>query len=122
MESSKLSKLYFVLKGYMQHKEICFFETYALVFQWTTVRLMIIIEVLLQLNSNQVDITAAFLHGKLEEDYKLFFNMPKVFEQYDKRGKLRVLILKKTIYGLCQSPRYFWKYLTKELIPHGYNL
>ena len=42
--------------------------------------------------------------------------MPKGFERYEKCGERRVLRLKKNIYGPCQSPRYFWKYLTQKLI------
>ena len=43
----------------MQIEGIDFFENYAPVVQWTTVRLMIILEVLLGLNSKQVDVTEA---------------------------------------------------------------
>ena len=42
--------------------------------------------------------------------------MPKLFEQYDKRGNLKLLRSKKTLYGLCKIPRYFWKYLTQKLL------
>ena len=45
--------------------------------------------------------------------------MPKGFEQYDKHGKRRVLRLKKNLYGIFQSPRYFCKYLTNILIASG---
>ena len=46
---------------------------------------MLILEVLLELKSKHGDITAEFLHAKLEENEKVFFEMPKIFEQYDKR-------------------------------------
>ena len=46
---------------------INFFKTYAPVVQWTTMRLILILEVLLKLKSKQGDVTAAFLHGELEE-------------------------------------------------------
>ena len=45
--------------------------------------------------------------------------MPKIFDQYDKRGSQRVLRLKKTIYVLRCIPRYVWKYLTHKLIASG---
>ena len=41
--------------------------------------------------------------------------MPNTFDQYDKRGKQRVLSFKKTLYGIFHIPRDFWKYLTKKL-------
>ncbi len=51
----------------MQLEGIDFFETDAPVVQWTTVRLLPILEVLLGLKSKQGDVTAAFLHADLEE-------------------------------------------------------
>ena len=41
--------------------------------------------------------------------------MPQGFKQYDKNGKPKVLKLNRTLYGLCQSPRAFWLYLTENL-------
>ncbi|EJK59956.1 hypothetical protein THAOC_19768 [Thalassiosira oceanica] len=67
---------------------------------WTTVRLMLILEVLLNLKSNkQGNIKAAFLH------------------LHASPGK--VLMLKKTLYGLRQSPRAFWKYMVQEMANVG---
>jgi len=111
----KKFKARFCARGDMQLEGVDFFETYAPVVQWTTVRLMLILEVLLELKSKQGDITAAFLHADLEEDEKVYVEMPKGFEQYDKRGRKKVLKLRKTLYGLRQSPRAFWKYLTQKL-------
>ena len=56
----------------MQLEGINFFETYAPVIQWTTVRLMLILEVFLGLKSKQGDVTAAFLHADLGKDEKVF--------------------------------------------------
>ncbi len=41
--------------------------------------------------------------------------MPLGFKQRGSNGKFKVLRLKKTLYGLRQSPRAFWKYLTENL-------
>ena len=79
-------------------------------FQWTTVCLILIIKVLLRLKSKQGNVTAAFLHGKLEEGKNVYVKTPTRFK---KPGK--VLKLKSTLYGLKQSPRSFWKYLTKAM-------
>ncbi len=37
------------------------------------------------------------------------------FKQHGSNGKFKVLHLKKTLFGLHQSPCAFWKYLTKKL-------
>ena len=63
----------------MQIKGIYFFETYVRVVQWTTVCIILILELLLQLKSNQGDITTEFLYAKFEENKNYFFAMPKGF-------------------------------------------
>ena len=67
------------------------FKTYAPVVQWTTVILMLILEVLLGLKSKQGDITAAFLHADLGKDEKVFVEMPRGFEVKGKNGCPKVL-------------------------------
>jgi hypothetical protein len=110
----KKFKARFCARGDQQLEGIDFFETYAPVVQWTTVRLMLILEILLDLKSKQGDVTAAFLHGELGEDEKVYVKMPLGFR---KAGK--VLKLNKTLYGLRQSPRVFWKYLTNAMLAVG---
>jgi hypothetical protein len=48
---------------------------------------MFVLEVLLGLKSLQGDITCAFLHANLEENKKVYVDMPLGFSQYDKIGK-----------------------------------
>ena len=79
--------------------------------QWTTVQMMLILEIRLKLKSKQGDITVAFLHTYVGKDEKIYVKMPLGFR---KNGK--VLKLNKTLYGLQQSPRMFWKYLTKVMM------
>ena len=110
----KKFKARFCARGDQQLEGIDFFETYAPVVQWTTVRLMLTLEVLLKLKSKQGDVTAAFLHADLGPDEKIYVRMPRGFRQ---KGK--VLKLKKTLYGLRQSPREFWKYLTGTMTSCG---
>ncbi len=105
----KKFKARFCARGDQQLEGIDFFETYAPVVQWTTVRLLLILEILLNLKSKQGDVTAAFLHAPLEDE-KVFVEMPLGFKEPGK-----VLSLKRSLYGLKQSPRYFWKYLTKAM-------
>ena len=69
--------------------------------QWTTVILMIIMEVLLGIKSKQGDVTAYFLHADLGKDEKVFVDMPRGFEAKGKNDKNKVLNLKKTIYVFC---------------------
>ena len=115
----KKFKAHFCARGDMQLEGINFFETYAPVFQWNTVRLMLILEVLLGLKSKQGDVTATFLHANLGKDEKLFVEMPRGFEVRGKNGRPKVLKIFKTLYGLRQSPRAFWKYMTTKMKLYG---
>ena len=75
----------------MQLEGIDFFETYAPVVQYTTVRLMLILEVLLGLKSRQGDVTAASLHANLVNYDKVFVDMPRGFEVKGNNGRPKVL-------------------------------
>ncbi len=77
--------------------------------------LMFVLEILLGLKSMQGDVTCAFLHADLEENKMVYIDLPMGFAQYGKNGKNMCLKLNKTLYGLCQSPRAFWKYITVKL-------
>lgn len=72
--------------------------------------LLLIVEVLLDHKSEQGNVTVAFHHANLEPEKQVCVITTKGFE---KKGK--VLKLKKTSYGLCQSPRAFWKYIVKKM-------
>ena len=61
------------------------------------------------------DVTAAFIYAGLGKDKKVFFDMPWWFEAKGKNGRTKVLKWFKTLYGLRQSPRVFWKYMTFKI-------
>jgi hypothetical protein len=112
----KKFKARFCARGDKQLGGIDFFENDAPVIQWTTIRLMFILEILLGLKSKQGDVLCAFLHVELEPDENVHVEMPLGFSQHAKDGTRKVLKLKKTLYGLQQSPRAFWKYITEKLV------
>jgi hypothetical protein len=71
---------------------------------------MLILEVLFGLKSKQGDVTAAILCGLLGLNEHIYYEMPLGF-----RIPGKVLKLKKILYGLCQSPHAFWKYLVDKM-------
>ncbi len=91
----KKFKARFCARGDQQLEGIDFFETYAPVVQWTTIRLMFILEILLGLKSKQGDVTCAFLHADLEPGENVYVDMPLGFTQYSKDGTKKCLKLKK---------------------------
>ena len=103
----KKFKARFCARGDRQKEGIDFTETYAPVAQWTTVRMMLILECLLGLKSKQGDISCAFLHAELGPTERIYVEMPRGFKQYDGKGRPKVLSLLRFLYGLRNSPRAF---------------
>ena len=69
------------------------------------------------MNIQQMDVTTAFLNGTLEED--LFMAQPSGFEE--KGREALVCKLKKSLYGLKQSPRCWYKELSTHLESTGFK-
>ena len=61
-ELIKKFKAQFCARGDQQIKGVDYFKTYAPVVMWTTIRLMLILEYLLDLKSKQADVNCAVLH------------------------------------------------------------
>ncbi|KAL7484019.1 hypothetical protein ACHAW6_009661 [Cyclotella cf. meneghiniana] len=112
---AKKFKARFCVRGDMQIEGVDFFETWAPVVQWTTVRSMMILATRLNLVSAQADITAAFVHAPLGPDEHVYVRQPAGFQR---DGNL-VLKLHKSVYGLRQSSRNFFRYLSDHLIAQG---
>ncbi|KAL7460450.1 LOW QUALITY PROTEIN: hypothetical protein ACHAXS_000904 [Conticribra weissflogii] len=74
--------------GDQQLEWIDFFETYSPVLHWTMYPLMLILENPISLKSKKADFTATFLHDILEEDDKVYVEMPLGFKQQGSNGKL----------------------------------
>jgi hypothetical protein len=79
---------------------------------WSTVRIVMVLAVKLDLVSVQCDITAAFIHGRVPVTEEIYVYQPRGFI----RGQGdEVLRLKQTLYGLKQSPQYFLNNSVKDL-------
>jgi hypothetical protein len=94
-------KARWVARGYRQIEGIDFNEIFASVAHKDTIRVFLAIVNYYRMHCDQVDIEAAFLHGRLDEEILL--------EPPEGSGipSDRVLKLKKSLYGLKQSPRCF---------------
>ena len=111
----KKFKARFCVRGDMQVEGIDYFETWAPVVQWTTVRTMMILATKLGLQTAQADITAAFVHAPLPPGEQVFVHQPAGFH----RGKDLVLQLHYSLYGMRQSPRNFYRYFKDKLQAQG---
>ena len=110
----KKLKARFCARGDKQIEGVDFFETYVPVVSWNTVRSLLALAVHLGLASCQVDYTSAFVHADLNDE--VYVEMPQGFRQ---EGK--VLKLKKSLYGLRQSPLNFFKRLRDALVSRGFK-
>ena len=83
----------------MQRWGIDYWETYAPVVNWISVRLMLALSIVHGLHTKSIDFVQAFPQAELERD--VFMEMPYGF-YCGERGKY-VLKLKKNLYGLCNA-------------------
>ena len=79
-----------------------------------TVRFLLMMSILLGLQTRQVDYIAAFVQADIDTD--VYVEMPRGFAQPGK-----VLKLKKSLYGLKQSPRNYFKHLSSKLTQLGFK-
>jgi Reverse transcriptase (RNA-dependent DNA polymerase) len=119
-------KARFCVRGDRQREGIDFFDTYAPVVNWLTVRLMLVLSEILGLATKQVDYTTAFVHAPIDRDPN-WENMTK--EEQSRSGIMprgfgqagKVQKLKKSLYGLKQAPRNFFLHLKAQLEAIGFK-
>ena len=90
-----------VAQGYNQKQGINYDETFSPVVRFESIRTIISLAAQHNLHLQQIDIKTAFLNGWLKED--IYMKQPQEFEV---KGKEHLVCkLKRSIYGLKQSPR-----------------
>ena len=98
--SIKKKKKKKVAKGYLQQFGKDFNETYALVAKFKSIRLLLAISAQRDQIVYHDDATSAFLNGLLKE--RVLMDQP---DGYVMKGEDYKWVLRKTLYGLKQSPR-----------------
>ena len=111
----KNSKACFYVQGDQKMHGVDYFETWAPVVHWSTIRTIMILAAKERLILAQCDITATFVHATMPKGEDVYVHQPRGFN----RGSQFVLRLNRSLYGMRQSPRYFFKYLTKRLERQG---
>jgi hypothetical protein len=79
--SVKKYKAHFCARGDQQKEGIDFFETWAPVVQWSTIRIVMVLAATLNLHSVQCDVTAAFIHGRVPPDEEIYVHQPRGFKR-----------------------------------------
>ena len=105
-----------VAQGYTQKFGTDYDETFSPVVRMESLRALLALSVQFGLQLHQVDVTTAFLNGELEEE--VYMQQPKGFSREGEEHL--VCKLKKSIYGLKQSPRCWNTALDKQLKEMGF--
>ena len=106
-----------VAQGFSQKYGLDYDETFSPVVRPESIRTMIALAVKKGLKLHQMDVTAAFLNGELEEE--VYMKQPEGFIA-DGQENL-VCKLRKSTYGLKQSPRCWNSALNTQLKTMGFN-
>ncbi|KZV46385.1 hypothetical protein F511_16024 [Dorcoceras hygrometricum] len=106
-----------VVKGYAQKEDIDFNEIFSPVVQLNTFRVVLALCAVFDLHLEQLDVKTVFLHGDLEEE--IYMLQPEGFAEIGKENL--VCRLKKSLYGLKQTPRCWYKRLDSYIVSLGYN-
>ena len=108
----------FVAYGYSQIPGVDFNEIpYSPVINDVTYRLMLIVSLMKRYSNVLIDVVTAFLHGELQDGEEIYMECPLGLESEEGT----ILILKKTIYGLVQAARAFYKKLSNVLKQIGFE-
>ena len=93
-----------------------YWEIYAPVVNWISVRLLLILSIIHNLDTKSIDFVLAFPQATLKRDF--FMELPYGFE-YGPKGKY-VLKLKKNLYGLSDASYNWFNKLTEGLESEGF--
>ena len=100
-----------VTQAFTQTQGLDHEETFAPVAKLNSIRVLLSLEVNLDWRLHQLDIKNGFLYGELGEE--IYMQIPPGFERDDTKRK--VCRLKKSLYGLKQSPRAWFKRFSDTL-------
>ncbi len=103
--------------GGMQTWGVNYWETYAPVVNWLSVRTLLIISLMHDLEAKSVDFVLAFPQVELKKD--VWMELPFGFDVEGKRNY--ILKLNKNLYGLKDASRTFWMFLKEGLEARGYK-
>jgi len=106
-----------VAKGYAQTYGINYEETYSLVAKMTTVRAIIAMVAAKGWSLHQMDVKNVFFHGDLQEE--MYMEQPPGY--VNQTHPNLVCRLKKTLYGLKQTPRAWSKKIGEYLVTSGFQ-
>jgi len=104
--------------GHRQVEGVDYFDKYAPVVAWSTVRMLLTLSLSQGWATKQVDFSNAFVQATLKEE--VYVSLPATFGD-DQGNKNSVLKLNKSLYGLVQSPLYWFNFISATLDNRGFK-
>ena len=89
------------MKRYKQTKGLDYFDTYSPITRINSIRMVLAIAALRNLEVHQMYVKTAFLNGYLEEE--IYMEQPKGFSAQGQKKKVCKLV--KSLYGSKQTPK-----------------
>ena len=106
-----------VAQGFSQKPHLDYTETFAPVAKFASLRTILAIAAIEDMELHHMDVSSAFLNGDLEED--IYMAQPEGF--VDPGQEHLVCHLKKSLYGLKQSPRQWYQKLHETFTSMGFK-
>ena len=107
-----------VIKGYRQTEGLDYFDTYSPVTRINSIRMVLAIAALKDLEVHQMDVKTAFLNGDLNEE--IYMEQPEGFSA--PRQEMKVCRLVKSLYGLKQAPKQWHEKFDNVMLSHGFKI
>ena len=115
MDDSRF-KARLVAKGFSQKEEIDYNEIFSPVVKHSSICILLALVTQFDLELQKIDVKTAFLHGYLE--VIICMDQPK--DLLDEGKEDHVCRLKKSLYGLKQSPRLWYRRFDAFMTTHGF--
>lgn len=109
-------KARFVAKRYTQKEGIDFKEVFSPVVRHSSIMVLLALTAEHDLELEQLDVKTAFLHGELQE--QIFMTQPEGYKVPGKKD--HVCLLKKSLYGLKQSPRLWYLKFNESIVTNEF--
>ena len=112
-----IHKARFVAQGFTQRFGENVFDTYSPVMRMSSFRLVMAIVAVLDLMCIAMDVNTAFLYAPLDE--VIYVEQPEGFRKAGPKGEKLVCQMKRSLYGLKQSPRNWNQVIDAWLTDYG---
>ena len=106
-----------VAQGFSQKPHLDYTETFAPVAKFASLRAILALAAIEDMELDHMDVSSAFLNGDLDEE--IYMSQPEGF--IPKGQESLVCRLKKPLYGLKQSPRQWYRKLNELFVELGFK-